>query len=136
MMSWLSRISLASVAALVLMTAPARAQATYDIVEDVTFVERVSIGGFDVEPFTIVRDRRCADIRFCTRENTLIITVVLYDYRGPRILALELGEPAPVPGGFLVLLDAGTPPSARSAIRLRNYAFDIEFIPLRFAEGS
>ena len=110
--------------------APASAQSA--IAEDVAFFERVNVGDVEVTPFGVVRDRRCADIRFCTREDTLIISVILHDYRGMQEVVLELGEPVEVPGGFLVLLDAGTAPSLRSAIHLREYRLALEFIPLRF----
>ncbi len=127
-MSWLNRIPLAAIAALVLIAAPANAQ-DY-ITEDVAFFERVTVGEIEVTPFGIVRDRRCADIRFCTRENTLIVSVLLHNYRGENEFVLRLGEPTEVPGGFLILHGAGTRPSLRGAIQLSEYALTLEFVPL------
>lgn len=120
-----------AVAALITLglAAPAAAQ-DYDYVENVAFFERVVVGGLEVTPFGIRRDTRCADIRFCTREDTLIVSLVLFDYRGKSEIDLEIGRPAAVPGGFLVLRSAGTTPAFRGAIPLRDYALDLEFIPL------
>lgn len=113
------------------MSAPLAAQGIApDYAYDVAFFERVTLGGLEVTPFGIVRDRRCADERFCTREDTLIITVMLHDDRVPREVVLELNRRTAVPGGWLVLRDAGTIPTERGAQHLRNYRLGIEFIPL------
>ncbi len=128
------RTALAPVALLTAaISAPATAQEDY--APDVAFFERVAVGNVEVTPVAIFRDTRCADIRFCTRENTLIISVVLHDYRGLSEVILELDEPAYVPGGFLVLRRAGTRPAARGAIPLSAYRLGLEYVPLRFDEG-
>ncbi|MEP3421091.1 MAG: hypothetical protein ABJN35_05110 [Erythrobacter sp.] len=125
---------LGSIAAVMVMAAPVHAQGFETYVSGVGFFERATVGDLDVTPFGIVRDTRCADIRFCTRENTLFLSVILHDYRGMREIVLELDEPVAVPGGYLILRGAGTRPSERSAIRLSEYALDLEFVSLRFDE--
>lgn len=110
------------------LSAPAAAQ-DYDFASRVAFFERVQVGDLELTPFGIIRDTRCADERFCFREDTLIITVMLHDYRVPREVVLELNRPSVVPGGYLVLRSAGTTPARRGAIPLREYALDLEFIP-------
>lgn len=121
---------LAAIAALAACTlaSPAAAQ-DYDYAEDVRFFEQVVIGDLTVTPFGIRRDTRCADERFCERENRLIVSLVLFDYRGKSEVVLELDRATPVPGGWLVLRDAGTRPALRGSIPLSAYALDIEFVP-------
>ena len=121
----------AAIALAAVFPASAQAQsAAPDYAYDVAFFERVTVGELEITPFGIVRDRRCADERFCFREDTLIITIMLHDTRAPRELVLELNRRTAVPGGWLVLREAGTVPSERSAIPLRDYRLGIEFIPL------
>lgn len=128
-MTFFTRLAAATALASIAMASPAAAQ-DYDYIEDVAFFERVVIGGLEVTPFGIRRDTRCADIRFCERENTLIVSLVLFDYRGKSEVVLELDRLTPVPGGFLVLRDAGTRPALRGSVPLDQYALDIEFLPL------
>lgn len=115
------------------LSAPAAAQ-DYDFASRVAFFERVQVGDLEVTPFGIIRDTRCADERFCFREDTLIVSVMLHDRRVPYEVVLELNRYAPVPGGWLVLRDAGTIPVERGALHLREYALDIEFVPLDQAD--
>ena len=113
------------------LAVPASAQSLdADYAYDVAFFERVEVGEIELTPFGIVRDTRCADERFCFREDTLIVSVMLHDTRVPREVVLELNRRTAVPGGWLVLRDAGTIPVERGAQRLSNYRLGIEFIPL------
>lgn len=125
--------NLAAIAILSLGTvaAPVAAQ-DYDYVENVRFFEQVVVGDLTVTPFGIRRDNRCADERFCEpgREDTLVVSLVLFDYRGKAEVVLELDRLTPVPGGYLVLRDAGTRPALRGSMPLSEYSLDIEFIPL------
>ncbi|MGB3806751.1 MAG: hypothetical protein WA936_06105 [Erythrobacter sp.] len=112
------------------MAAPAAAQSYF--VPDVAIFEQVVVGEVEVAPVSVFRDTRCADIRFCTREDTLIVGAVVTDYRGQYEIVLELGRPTYVPGGFLLLTGSATRPAYRGAVPLSEYRLDLEFIPLRF----
>lgn len=129
-MSLIHRAAFAAAITASIVASPATAQ-SHDYVDNVAFFERVAVGDLEVTPIGIRRDTRCADIRFCDREDRLIVSVILHDYRGMREVVLELGRPAPVPGGYLLLTDPGTRPALRGAIPLDQYALDLEFIPLR-----
>lgn len=127
-MTYASKTFAAAAAALTFAMLPAAASAQSAWTDDVRFFERVNVGEVEVTPYGIVRDTRCADVRFCEREDTLIVTLILHTYRGQREVILRMGEPAVVPGGYLVLRDAGTRPSLRGAIALDQYRLDLEFI--------
>ena len=126
-MPLLNRVSLVACAALVFASAPAHAQS--NSVYDVRFFERVSVGDLELTPFGVVRYQRCADARFCFRPNDLRISVILHDQRYPYEVVLRLGQPVAVLGGYLILRDPGTRPRQRGALRLSEYALDIEFVP-------
>ncbi len=114
--------------ALTLATSAAAAQARSAFAEDVAFFERVSLGTVEITPIGVVRDQRCADPRFCFRTNDMRISVILHDRRIPREVVLPLGQAVEIPGGYLLLRDPGTRPRQRGALRLTDYALDIEFI--------
>jgi len=114
-------------ATLMLAAAPAHAQSS--LARDVAFFERAQVGPVELTPIGVVRDQRCADPRFCFRPNDMRISVILHDRRYPYEVVLRLGQPVAVPGGALLLLDPGTRPRQRGAIRLDQYALDIQFIP-------
>lgn len=130
-MTPLTRIFAAIFAMLALVVGPAQAQiqgqsrAAYDV----RFFERVAIGPVELTPIGVVRDQRCADPRFCYRPEDMRVSVILHDRRYPYEVVLRLGQAVEVPGGFLVLRDPGTRPRDRGALRLGEYALDIEFIP-------
>ena len=128
-MTILARIAVAAGLAAMSLAAPASAQDDYYFTRDVAFFERVPVGDIEVTPFGVVRDSRCADERFCFREDTLIVSVILHDYGIIQEVVLELNRPAAVPGGYLVLRDAGTRPVRRGAIPLKEYELDLEYVP-------
>ena len=109
--------------------APVKAQSLY--VPDVAFFERAFLGPIDVTPIAVFRDTRCADLRLCTREDSMVISALLENYGVRREILLEIDRPIAVPGGFLVLRSAGTPPVRRGAIPLDRYRLGFEYIPLR-----
>lgn len=121
-----SRLVLILGSALALIAAPAQAQS--GIAYDVPFFKRVAVGEVELTPFGVVRDQRCADARFCFRPNDLRISVILYDERYPYEVVLQLGQPVEVAGGYLILRDPGTRPRQRGALRLSEYALDIEYV--------
>jgi len=127
------RTAFATAAATFSSAVPATAQSY--IVPDVAFFERVVVGEVEVSPVAVFRDTRCADIRFCTRDDRLIVSTVLFDYRGKSEVILELDVPTYVPGGFLILREAGTRPAFRGAIPLDQYRLTLEYLPVRFEEG-
>ena len=127
-MTFAARLSALAALGSIAVAAPAAAQ-NYGYIEDVAFFERVAVGNVEITPFGIKRDTRCADLRFCTRENRFTVSVILHDYRGMTEVVLDLDRPAVVPGGYLVLRDAGTRPKFRGVIPLREYALAIEYIP-------
>ncbi len=120
-------LPIATLALLAASNAPAMAQSTS--VDDVAFFERVAVGTVELTPIGVVRDQRCADARFCFRPDDMRISVILHDRRVPYELVLPLGQAVEVPGGYLLLRDPGTLPRQRGALRLSDYALDIEFIP-------
>lgn len=125
--------SLIAVAAGAALLAPASAQDTRDAVFDVAFFERVAVGEVEITPFGIIEDSRCRDYRLCSRRDRLVIASVLHQFDGRvREVPLRLNELTPVPGGALLLTDAGTPPVRNGAIPLRKYDLDIVFV--RFDE--
>ena len=126
-MALLNRVLLSTFAALTFASAPVQAQS--DSVYGVRFFERVTVGEVELTPFGIVRDQRCADARFCFRPNDLRISVILHDQRYPYEVVLRLGRPVAVPGGYLILRNPGTRPRQRGALRLSEYALEIEFVP-------
>lgn len=99
------------------------------LVHDVAFFERVRVGSIELTPFGVVRDQRCADPRFCYRPEDMRVSVVMHDRTYPYEVVLELRRPVEVTGGYLILHDPGTRPRERGALRLEEYALDIEFIP-------
>lgn len=111
------------------ISAPALGQGDY--VPEVGIFERAIVGSIEITPFGILRDTRCPDIRLCTRDGTLIVSAILHDYRGTREVMLERDRPIAVPGGWLVLRGAATPPTLRGAIPVEDYRLDFEFVPLR-----
>lgn len=134
-MMTLTRLFAVMLAALGLTAAPAQAQTLSQtqgqsrMAYDVRFFERVAIGPVQITPIGIVRDQRCADPRFCYRPEDMRVSVILHDRRYPYEVVLRLGQAVAVTGGFLVLRDPGTRPRDRGALRLGEYALDIEFIP-------
>lgn len=108
-------------------SAPLAAQSFYT--DDVAFFERVVVGDVEVTPVAILADRRCGDADLCFRDDRFVVSLVLHDYRGISEVILELDRPAAVPGGYLILRDAGTRPTRRGAQPLANYALDLEFVP-------
>ena len=122
-----ARLPIAALALFAASHAPALAQSSN--VYDVGFFERVAVGPVELTPFGVVRDQRCADARFCFRPNDMRVSVILHDQRVPYEVVLVLGEAVEVPGGYLVLLDPGTRPRQRGALRLSEYALDIAFVP-------
>ena len=98
-----SRFSIAAAVTAAALTAslsfPAQAQSYF--ADNVGFFETVVVGDIEVTPVSLIRDRRCADIRFCYRENRFIVTMVLHGYRGLSEVTLELDRPVRVPGGYL-----------------------------------
>lgn len=100
------------------------------VAHDIAFFERARIGSIELTPFGIVRDQRCADPRFCHRPEDMRVSVVMHDREYPYEVVLALGKPIEVSGGFLILHDPGTRPRQRGALRLNDYALDIEFIPV------
>lgn len=130
-MTWKSRILMLFGGAAMIGAAPVLAQSQEQaiIAYDLTFFERATVGPIELTPFGVVRDQRCADARFCYRNEDLRISVILHDRRIPREVVLKLGHATRIPGGFLVLRDPGTRPRARGALALTEYALDIEFIP-------
>lgn len=142
-MTWLKHLNMiapmisgaAIATAIACAPSPANAQsqsARYQpgLVYDIPFFERVRIGSVELTPFGIVRDQRCADPRFCSRPEDMRVSVVLHDRAYPYEVVLPLGRPVEVTGGFLILHDPGTRPRERGALRLSEYALDIEFIPV------
>jgi hypothetical protein len=126
-MSLPTRILAVLCAGLSLAGMPAQAQSR--TASDVRFFERVAIGPLELTPIGIVRDQRCADPRFCYRPEDMRVSVILHDRRYPYEVVLRLGQAVEVAGGYLVLRDPGTRPRDRGALRLGEYALDIEFIP-------
>lgn len=126
-MRLMTRSSLLALACLALASAPAQAQSEFAY--NVPFFKRVAVGEIELTPFGVVRDQRCEDPTFCFRPNDLRISVILHDRRVPYEVVLRLGQAVAVPGGFLILRDPGTPPRQRGAVRLSEYALDIEFVP-------
>lgn len=99
------------------------------VARDVAFFERVAVGFVEVTPITVWRDSRCFDPAVCFREDTLVISVVLHDQRRLREVILKLDEPVEVPGGYLMLASAGTPPVRNGAIRLEKYNLELVYLP-------
>lgn len=104
------------------------AAAKPQIANNVAFFERIALGGLEMSAVNIFYDARCVDPEFCFRQDTLVISVVLFTDQGLREVILRLGERARVPGGDLILTSAGTPPSPRGAIALENYRLQLVFI--------
>ena len=98
------------------------------IANNVTFFQRVTLGDLELSAVNIFFDERCADREFCFRQDTMVISVVLFTDQGLREVVLRLGERVRVPGGDLVLTNAGTPPSRLGAIPLENYRLQLVFI--------
>ncbi|MEM1197383.1 MAG: hypothetical protein AAGH57_14865 [Pseudomonadota bacterium] len=129
---WIKRALAACLAAALgaslLSASPAAASQKPQIANNVAFFERVALGGLEMSAVNIFYDERCVDPEFCFRQDTLVISVVLFTDRGLREVILRLGERARVPGGDLILTSAGTPPSRQGAIALENYRLQLVFI--------
>lgn len=112
------------------LSVPASAQSFYT--DNVAFFERVIVGDVEVTPIAILRDSRCGDPDLCFRDDDFVVSFVIHDYRGKSEVILRLDEPTVVPGGYLILRDAGTRPVRRGSQPLSNYALDLEFVPFGF----
>ncbi len=99
-----------------------------EIASRVAFFETIELGGLRMSAANIFHDQRCADPAFCFTSGDMAISVILFTDEGLREVILRLGEPADVPGGTLLLANAGTPPSANGAIELERYALELVFV--------
>ena len=131
-MAAIPRFALPALGALALASGAA-AQDTYDAVYEVAFFERVAVGDVEITPIGIIEESRCPDPILCFRNDDLVVSAILHTYRGGRAgmreIPLRLNRLTPVPGGALLLTNAGTAPVRNGAIPLNKYSLDIEFIP-------
>ena len=109
------------------LAVPANAQSDTSATETFAFFERGEIGPVEITPIGVVRDQRCADARFCYRPEDMRISVILHDGIRMQEVVLRLGERSAIPGGFLTLIDPGTRPRARGALRLSEYRLAIRY---------
>jgi len=122
-----THLALAFCAIAAATAAPAHAERY--VTTGVSFFERVTVGSVEVTPINIFHDNRCADPRLCFGRNSMVISVVMHTPQGLREVVMRLGQPAQVPGGFLLLTNAGTPSSRNGAINLEKYQLELVFIP-------
>ena len=127
-MTFLKRLSIILAASAALATAPANAERY--VASNVSIFERVTVGFVDVTPITILFEDRCVNQRLCFRSDELIISAVLHDAQGLTEVILRLGQPVQVPGGLLVLTDAGTPGVPYGAINVEKYKLELVYIPV------
>ena len=127
-MSLITRLSFTLAVAIAIGSTPANAERY--VQSGVSIFERVTVGFVEVTPITILFEDRCEDQRLCFRSNELVISAVLHDARGLTEVVLRLGQPVQVPGGLLVLTDAGTPGSRQGAINIEKYQLELVYIPL------
>lgn len=131
-MTGLSRFALAICAACTAIAAPIAHAAAAEpyVTRGVSFFQRVTVGFVEVTPVNIFYDERCSDPRLCFGRNSMAISVVMHTAQGLQEVILRLSQPAQVPGGLLVLRDAGTAPSRNGAINLEKYRLELVYIPV------
>ena len=78
--------------------------------------------------YGVLEDTRCRDPELCFREERLVLAaVVTSDGAYREAIALELGVPVFVAGGWLTLTGTTAPPRDNGAIPLSEYALDFVF---------
>ena len=78
--------------------------------------------------YGVVRDTRCRDPELCFREERLVVaTVVTFGGGFREAIAVEMGVPVYVAGGWLTLTGTTALPRDNGAIPLSEYSLDYEF---------
>ena len=86
--------------------------------------------GVSLVTYGVLQDTRCRDAELCFREERLIVaTVVTFDGGYREAVAVELGVPVYVAGGWLTLNGTTAQPRDNGAIPLSEYQLDYSFEP-------
>lgn len=96
---------------------------------DLPMFERAEVDdGVSLVTYGVLQDTRCRDAELCFREERLVVaTVVTYAGGYREAIAVELGVPVYVAGGWLTLTGTSARPRDNGAIPLGEYALDYVF---------
>ena len=98
------------------------------LVSDVAMFERVAIES-ELELYTVgvLDDTRCPDSELCFRDEKLVVAAVVIDGRRRHGVALQMGVPYRVAGGWLTLVSTTAKPREYGAIPLSEYGMTYVF---------
>ena len=86
--------------------------------------------GISLVTYGVLQDTRCRDAELCFREERLVLAaVVTFDGGYREAVAVELGVPVYVAGGWLTLNGTTAQPRDNGAIPLSEYELDYTFEP-------
>lgn len=77
----------------------------------------------------VLDDTRCPDRELCFRDEKLVVATVVMDGRRRTGVAMELGVPLRISGGWLTLVSTTAKPRENGAIPLSEYGLTYLFEP-------
>lgn len=106
------------------------AAASAPVASDVAMFEPVALArDLALYPVGVLEDSRCRTRELCLREERLVIATVVIEGRQRRGIAMELGQPQRIAGGWLTLVATTAQPRENGAIPLSEYGLRFIFQP-------
>ena len=117
--------------ALAISAAALLAAASAPITSEVAMFERVAIDSeLRLYPIGILADTRCPDRELCFRNERLVVAAVVFDGNRRTGLAMEMGVPLRIAGGWLTLVSTTAKPRENGATPLSEYELTYVFEPI------
>lgn len=108
------------------------AAASAPVTSQVAMFDEVELpAGLSLYTVGVLDDTRCPDRELCFREERLVVATVVMDGRKRTGVAMELGVPLRVYGGWLTLVSTTAMPRENGAIPLAEYGLTYLFEPDR-----
>jgi hypothetical protein len=106
------------------------AAASGPVASTVEMFDGVSLqGDLSLHTIGVLEDTRCPDRELCFREEKLIVAAALFDGKRRAGVAVQMGVPTRVPGGWLTLVSTTAKPREYGAIPLSEYGLTYLFEP-------